>query len=160
MKKKILLGVLAFIALFTITGCSSNNSSTNTKSDKKTKVSSRFNAKSNVDNLYFKYISTNELGDTANGKIMKAGDYNIIVTHQKNTSKDDIAYEKMLITDNDQTINKIKWSVYRYSNDTVTSKIYMYAKDDGVYTITFAKYTKDLDMTDIINEFMNEVEFK
>ena len=68
MKKKILLGVLAFIALFTITGCSSNNSSTNTKSDKKTKVSSRFNAKSNVDNLYFKYISTNELGDTANGK--------------------------------------------------------------------------------------------
>ena len=91
---------------------------------------------------------------------MKAGDYNIIVTQQKNTSKDDIAYEKMLITDNDQTINKIKWSVYRYSNDTVTSKIYMYAKDDGVYTITFAKYTKDLDMTDIINEFMNEVEFK
>lgn len=91
---------------------------------------------------------------------MKAGEYNIIVTHQKDTSKDDIAYEKMLITDKDQTINKIKWSTYNYSNDTVTSKIYMYSKDGGVYTITFAKYTKDFDMTDIIDEFMNEVEFK
>ena len=160
MKKKILLGFLVIVGLFAIIGCGNNDNSTSTKSDKKTKVSSKFNAKANVDDLYFKYISTNELGDTANGKIMKAGEYNIIVTHQKDTSKDDIAYEKMLITDKDQTINKVKWSLYNYSNDTVTSKIYMYAKDGGVYTITFAKYTKDFDMTDIINEFMNEVEFK
>ena len=29
-----------------------------------------------------------DLGDTANGKIMRAGEYNIIVTHQKNNTKE------------------------------------------------------------------------
>ena len=151
---------MIIIGLFTITGCFNNNSSTKTISDSKTKTASKFDAKGNVDNLYFKYISTNKLGDTANGKMMQAGEYNIIVTHQKSTSKDDIAYEKKLISDKDQTINQVKWSLYHYSNDTVTSKIYMLERDGGVYTITFAKYTKDFDMTDIINEFINEVEFK
>ena len=67
MKKKILLGILVLVGLFTITGCdNSNDNSTSVKSDTKIKISSKFDAKANVDDLYFKYISKNELGDTAN----------------------------------------------------------------------------------------------
>jgi hypothetical protein len=106
MKKKILLGLLVLVGFFAITGCSSDSKST--KSDKKTNESSIFDAKANVDNLYFKYISKYDLGNVDNGKIMRAGEYNIIVTHQKNTSKDDLAYEKMLITDKNQKINTVE----------------------------------------------------
>ena len=158
MKKKFIIGLLVVIGLFGVVGCSNN--STGTKSDNTTNKSSRFDAKANVDDLYFKYISKNELGNTANGKIMYGGEYNIIVTHQKDTTKDDVANNKKLVTEKDQKINKVKWSTYSYSTDTVTSKIYMHEKDGGVYTITFAKYVKEFDMNVIIDEFMNEVEFK
>ena len=155
MKKKLLF-VLVLIGLFTITGCSSKS----TESGENTNKSSRFDTEANVDALYFKYISMYDLGDTTNGKIMRAGEYNIIVTHQKSMTKEELIKEKGLILDKEKNINKIKWGIYDYSNDTVTSKIYMHEKKDGLYTITFAKYVKEFDVTDIMNEFMDEVEFK
>ena len=158
MKKKILLILLIIVGLFTITGCGSSSTKSGEKTNKTS--SSRFDTKASVDDLYFKYISTYDLGDTTNGKIMRAGEYNIIVTHQKNMTKEDIIKEKGLTLDRELTINKVKWSIYDYSNDTVTSKIYMHEKDDGLYTVTFAKYVKEFDVTSIMNEFMDEVEFK
>ena len=155
MKRKLLF-VLVLIGLLTITGCSSKS----TESGENTNKSSRFDTQANVDALYFKYISMYDLGDTTNGKIMRAGEYNIIVTHQKSMTKEELIKEKGLILDKEKTINKIKWGIYDYSNDTVTSKIYMHEKKDGLYTVTFAKYVKEFDVTDIMNEFMDEVEFK
>ena len=73
----LILGILVILCLFTVMGCSKKEN-TVTESVKKVKKSSKFDTKANVDELYFKYISTNKLGDTANGKIMQAKEYNII----------------------------------------------------------------------------------
>lgn len=152
MKKKVLF-LLIMVSLFTLTACGS-------KSGTSTKTKCKLDLDGSFEKITYKYSSEATIEETETSKRIRYGDYDIIISKQKDKKIEELVEAKKLSFKENKTIQTIKWQVYTFKGNVI-STIYLYEVDSDTYNVTFTHDSdKDIELDDIINEFMKNVSFQ
>ena len=154
MKKKIIFVLLLMVSILTITGCGSEE-------EKDNKNTSSLDKELSLEKIQFKYSSNGNLKETETSKRIEFDDYSIIVSIQEDKNIKTLVDEKGLVFNSTKEINKTKWQVYDFKSSSVESIIYMQEVGNDTYNVTFVHDANSKnDLSNIINEFMENVSFK
>ena len=169
MKKKLLIGLLVMIGLFTLTGCgvkTNNNSNSASKKEEKSglkvgKVSVDLNMSGSFHDISYKYpekaqtsnVGTYSIMDLMNGEDLVV---RIAMYYFENKTLGEAQPGEGLSSVDAIEYNNNVWNVYEGTKDG--KKVMNYATQEGsdTYTITFISND---DLSSFSNEFMKKVIF-
>lgn len=171
MKKKILICLLAIIALFTLTGCK-NNKKTETKKDKELPIMENVEAKvgrytitldktASFNGISFKYPSNAVSSNVGTYSIIDYMDGNNLVVRVATYFFDmkkpyEVMADSSLTETSTMSVNDKEWTVYEGVQDDkqVTTLVLYY--NNSTYTITFLS---DYNITEFMNTFIASIEY-
>ena len=165
MKKKLVIGLLAIVAFFIITGCDDNKQVS--KDFKFNDETFKFNKKETFKE--FSYNTAEQLIKDEGSKTLslKYGkDYenvkyafNITLTVYENRKASDI--EGIPTETNTKEVNGISWKNYSKTADWTSTIFYVTEKNNNVYIINIIKNNKtDVDLDNLAEVFINGVTLK
>jgi len=178
-KKKILLGILVFVALFTITGCGKSNDNENNSANS-SKVSDVFKIKEvslkfdqDKEFYNFKYKNINGINpdeskqavylDYKNAEIYNGRFvFRISLSFIENTNIKDYLNGKKTTT---KKINEINWETLTLNNTVdnknTTSKVFVTEKGGTIYTVSVMSFNEaNIDLKELSEVFINGVTLK
>lgn len=174
MKKKILIGLLVIVALFTFTGCGKKDKCTGDDCNKKDKkalseptasigdVKYTFDADSEINVLKYKYPSTANASSLGTYSIIDSIDENNKLVFRislycfTNQTSYEVMQNSTLEYTGDVDVSGDKWNIYEGELDGKIVKTFVFTKDYDTYTISFQS---DYDIEEFIDTFLGTLNF-
>lgn len=167
MPRKLLLTLIVIIMLFVITGCDNNKNSNGKTTSNEITIDGekiKIDKKANLKDLTYTYSDKLDVESQRVGVFLTYTkdnpQFRISLTYAENSSLEDSIKILSVEEDSQVKVNGKIWNTYKRTDDNGIYKVFAYEYKNTTYIISFVKLpNSDIDLSDLINAFMNNIEY-